>query len=394
AVLLTYERLTNDDPDNSFDLYRYDLVDRELTLISGSLSEISVTPDYLKIARDGSRAYFSATEEPSFAKKIYVTGNAGLRRVPGAELALNGPPVESSDDARYLVYETEEALVATDTDTVADVYRYDAETDKVTLISTGPAGGNGPIAATIKPGSLTSGKVVNRPIRLTSSDGRRIFFTTAEALLAADHNGVEDAYEWADGSLALISSGTGAAPARFLGTNPDGTNAFFETNDTLLAEDRDGGLVDYYVARIGGGFPSMSVSECDRAACPAPPGERFRRVPPASAETTARGIQVRRLAAAERRRVAATGRLVLLVEAPGPGRLSAAVRTRIGSRSRTVAAASVLAAAAGPVELRMRLAGAARRSLARDGRLQLRVLLRAPQQGAVRRLGIAIEARR
>jgi hypothetical protein len=395
AVLRTYARLTNEDLDDQLDLYQYDVADRSLTLLSGPLPGMDASTGFLKIARDGSRSYFSAVPEGTFADdEIYVTGNGDPRRVPGAEFpSPEGPSFDASDDARYLVYATEEALVGSDTDTVADIYRYDAETDKVTLISIGPAGGNGPIAAALKRDNMAGGRVIGRPFRFISSDGGRIFFTTAESLLAQDRNGVDDVYEWADGNLTLISSGTGAGPSAFLGVTPDGSSVFFATNDTLLAQDRDGGLVDYYVARVGGGFASPAP-ECDRMVCPAPAQERLRRVAPASAETTARGIQVRRLGAAERRRAAATGRLVLLVEAPGPGRLSAAVRARIGSQRRTVAAASALAAEAGPVELRLRLAKAARRSLAQGHRLNLRVLLRAPQQGAVRRLGIALEAPR
>jgi hypothetical protein len=61
-----------------------------------------------------------------------------------------------------------------------------------------------------------------------AADGSRVWFTTAEALVTADTNGVADVYERrVDGGLDLISFGNGAAT--FLGASADGTRVWFST---------------------------------------------------------------------------------------------------------------------------------------------------------------------
>jgi hypothetical protein len=76
-----------------------------------------------------------------------------------------------------LFFETAESLVASDTDTAADVYERFA--GATTHISFGPAGGNAAIAA------LFSG---------ASDDGSRVFFDTRESLMTSDTDIVRDVY--------------------------------------------------------------------------------------------------------------------------------------------------------------------------------------------------------
>jgi hypothetical protein len=57
----------------------------------------------------------------------------------------------------------------------------------------------------------------------------------------------------AGGCVALISSGSGAEGATFVDASADGSDAFFLTDESLVSADP--GSVDLYDARIGGGFP-------------------------------------------------------------------------------------------------------------------------------------------
>lgn len=95
-----------------------------------------------------------------------------------------------------------------------------------------------------------------------TADGTRMFFTTAESLLAADADGGRiDIYEWTDGSLALVSAGgSGAHDAVFPygGASSDGTRVFFETTESLVPSDTDGGWLDVY-ERSGGATALIST---------------------------------------------------------------------------------------------------------------------------------------
>ncbi|HEV7482886.1 MAG TPA: hypothetical protein VGO13_07290 [Solirubrobacterales bacterium] len=125
-----------------------------------------------------------------------------------------------------------------------------------------------------------------------SSDGRRLFFNSFDALLPRDTNGAVDVYEWesapdreacvqrgaelyveaAAGCLSLISSGESPEDSEFLDASPTGEDAFFATTSSLLPEDP--GLIDVYDARAFGGIPAADSgpAECHGEACQAPAG--------------------------------------------------------------------------------------------------------------------------
>ena len=109
------------------------------------------------------------------------------------------------------------------------------------------------------------------------SDGGRVFFTTAEALVEQDTNGVADTYEYdpATDSLSLVSAGKGSDPATFTDASASGDDVFLVTRQRLVASDRDD-LVDLYDARIGDALPDNTpedpVPACDGDVCQPPPG--------------------------------------------------------------------------------------------------------------------------
>ena len=78
-----------------------------------------------------------------------------------------------------------------------------------------------------------------------SSDGSRVFFETAEQLVAADTDSAKDLYERSTTSgvteTKLVSAGqingNGSFPASFRGTY--GTQVFFHTGEQLVPDDTD-----------------------------------------------------------------------------------------------------------------------------------------------------------
>jgi hypothetical protein len=85
----------------------------------------------------------------------------------------------------------------------------------------------------------------------------RVFFNSPEPLAPSrDTNNAVDVYEFDGERTALISTGKGTG-GRVAHMSVDGRDVFFTTRDQLLAIDKDS-AVDIYDARIGGGFPAQN----------------------------------------------------------------------------------------------------------------------------------------
>jgi hypothetical protein len=88
-------------------------------------------------------------------------------------------------------------------------------------------------------------------------DDGRVFFDTANALLAGAGNGVSNVYEYEAGGLSLISTGASAENSFFYDASLSGEDVFFITTQHLVRSDTDNGM-RLYDARVGGGFASQS----------------------------------------------------------------------------------------------------------------------------------------
>ena len=99
-----------------------------------------------------------------------------------------------------------------------------------------------------------------------TNDGR-VAFTTSDALVPQDTDGVEDVYEFVDSRPRLISSGTSQRsvfegnaiyPPAYTGLesfSANGVDLYFSTYDTLTPQDHNGPFIKFYDARTNGGFP-------------------------------------------------------------------------------------------------------------------------------------------
>lgn len=123
-----------------------------------------------------------------------------------------------------------------------------------------------------------------------SREGRTVFFTTAgqlsrRATSAARPGGCESLYGFhtngalSAGSVHLLSDGVDThlykglcALLSFQAIDATGANVLFSSGDPLLPGDGDGGQLDMYDARIGGGFPpAPETGVCDSGFCEATP---------------------------------------------------------------------------------------------------------------------------
>jgi hypothetical protein len=227
----------------------------------------------------------------------------------GAQRDTSSEAQTAGVDGRFLVFASYAQLTADDTDNAKDVYRYDAQSGTLVRISGGESGygadgncndGSEPSSnrevdglqepvegteaicdATITPGNAsrelgTGASVVAQHemgTRAVSEDGSRIVFFSKAALSPAAGNGLSNVYEWHEGGgVSLVSSGSGEFPIEDAVISPDGRNIFFDTTQSLVAQDTDG-APDIYDARLGAGLAenvSAQLRPCEGDACQGP----------------------------------------------------------------------------------------------------------------------------
>lgn len=265
----------------------------------------------VNVAPDGSRAYFVSTsviadagENPNAAapvagqQNLYlseegqtrfvgtltaedVEGKLGLwTTVQAAQLAQD--PSRVTPDGSVLLFESRANLGGYDPDGFPQVYRYDSIGNRLHCVSCPPTGtpANGGAsletyaeAQTTPPPFTAFGFVPN-----LRADGKRAFFESDQALVAADANEVQDVYEWEEegvgsctrpgGCVYLISSGHSARDNYLYGVSASGDDVFFITDDVLVGGDND--TPSIYDARVGGGFPEAAEEECQGEGCRSP----------------------------------------------------------------------------------------------------------------------------
>jgi hypothetical protein len=183
----------------------------------------------------------------------------------------------TSSDGRYLLFSSVARLTQYNNNGFTEFYLYDAGH---------PLSSNNPVCVSCNPTrtvATASVHLTNRNLGLVaapairnaflehnlSSDGRRVFFETEEALVPGDANLQSDVYEWEAGGgsckdtaqnggcLYLISSGQSTQRSYFGDASANGDNVFFFTRQSLVSQDQDDN-VDLYDARVEGGIPSQN----------------------------------------------------------------------------------------------------------------------------------------
>jgi Tol biopolymer transport system component len=218
--------------------------------------------DLLAASPDGSRVWFNndgrlKSTDTDSSGDLYLRSGSSLVHVT-RQLAGGSFPVQTgcqengavrncaSTDASKIFFLTQERLVAADTNTHSDLYRFTAPSGPLQLVS---GNGNDEIS-----------------IRGVSTDGSRVLFDTERRLLpCADKDALGDVYEWQNGALTLVSPPVGSGPeSNLLATMSEtGSTVFFISSARYPGADNDGGLLDLFAARPGAGG-------IQPAACPTP----------------------------------------------------------------------------------------------------------------------------
>lgn len=256
-----------------------------------------------RVSPDGSRAYFVANgralagpnargQSPTPAgRNLYVyhrpDGAASGTIKFVATLATSDSVIWGQDaarkvetggqDGRYLYFVSRARLTADEdaADTMADIFRYDAQTEQLQRVwRSGPMynGANRTADSTFSTPSTVPNQAQAewQESKVISPDGEQIFFETAQSLVEADENEKVDGYVWdgRDGSVVLVSGGRGVSDVVTQAMTPNGANLLF-SSATQLVPQHSSPIPAAYVSRLGGGFapPPLPAPPCVGDAC-------------------------------------------------------------------------------------------------------------------------------
>jgi Tol biopolymer transport system component len=397
----TAQQLKNGDTDQTSDLYACDLPPGSPAPVGtanpcASLTQISDVAGGAQVdgvaamSEDGSRVYFVA-EGAALASNLGTNGAAPVAGRPNLYLWSTDAAhpagttrfvtqLDSNDlyrsqatsDGRYLVISTASGLVTSgpgaDTDGARDMYRYDEETDTMKRLSTSVSGAGGDDPAFGATPSAVSG---------ITPDGSTVVFETSEGLSPSDIDGVIDVYAWHEGKVSLISRGGGGV----LGITRGGRDIYFTTDNALTAADGDVNG-DIYDARIDGGFDLSRPAPCSGDACRGQQSGTPSLSGPVASPAGEDGkpeadpvVSLRTVSAAQRKRLAATGKVTLTITANTPGTVNAIASATLGGRSATVASGRRTMVTPGTVAVALQLSKRARAQLAAKGKLTVRLVV-------------------
>jgi hypothetical protein len=209
---------------------------------------------------DGARAFFMTVEsltpdDTDTQFDVYESGAAGgLTLVsdddaPGTDPNLPAMIGGVSDDGSRVFVRTSESFAAADTDVAADIY------------------GRGPGGLTLLSDGVGLDSHVDVEFVTAPGDGARLFFSTGARLALSDEDDAEDVYaHTSPGGLVHVSDGAGPdaeIPVGFVQTSDDGTRAFFQTTESLLATDTDDAFDAYGRGPEGLSHPSDGLVDPD-----------------------------------------------------------------------------------------------------------------------------------
>lgn len=221
----------------------------------------------------GSHVYYLASSGLFLRQGATVTQVAATADVSNLPAATGAARVTA--DGSRLAFVSSASLTGYPNAGKSQVYLYEAPADRLVCVSCNPQGTPPAGPSTISGArAAAEGPPAYKP-RALSADGRRLFFDSADRLVAPDTDGAPDVYEWeaqgkgtcaqAGGCLGLISFGRTGADF-FLDADAEGTDAFFLTGASLVSTDLGG--LDVYDARAGGGFSEpLPRPPCDGDTC-------------------------------------------------------------------------------------------------------------------------------
>jgi hypothetical protein len=299
----TRDRLTAQAPENT------EVKEYEFEVSSESLSYLpGVTGPIVAVAQDGSDFLFENRSSRPWELDLWRAGSGGGQVTEVVQLPKPVEPEEPepyfgeigvegrmSADGSVFVFDTNAPVPGGFNNGAGygEVYRYDATANELSCVSCPGAGVDVEGNATISYDNGGGGDSVPRSTqgtRAMSADGSRVFFDTPSPLLPQASNGLRNVYEWENGKVYLISSGTSDENSYYLDNSESGGDVFFGTTSGLVAGDTDGAY-DAYDARVPrpGDNPPPTAVPCEGDVCQGPPSVPQLLAAPASAAFSGAG---------------------------------------------------------------------------------------------------------
>jgi methylglyoxal synthase len=239
-----HEALTSDDHDSIPDLYeRCGSTTKRISFGPVGGDDPQGYPQPGTLTADGGCVAFETREkltadDSDDSVDTYVRCGSAIRKATPGNGAFDASFDVLSLDGQCVVFETEEQLAGTDTDSQNDIYRSCAGA-AVEHLSSGPVGGGGDFYA--------SGTAV-------SPDTTCVVFDTSEKVTADDTDSSTDVYKRCGATIERVSTGNGGGNAEIDAQgdriSPDGRCVVFTTAEHVTADDTDAS--DDVFERCGG----------------------------------------------------------------------------------------------------------------------------------------------
>jgi hypothetical protein len=231
---------------------------------SGDGSVFFLSPEKLDGANGTTDAPNLYIARPGAAPKFIVTletSNPAVKHGIEAAATRNTADFQVNPSGDVSAFPTTQSLTpGFENRGFSEVYRYDADAAQLVCVSCPTSNAPG----------IGNASLASRGLSIT--DDGRVFFNARDALVLRDSNNLQDAYQWADGAVELISTGTDSNDSSLLTVTSNGVDALFYTRERLVAQDLNGPVVKIYDARKEGGFfvsqeeqPCKASDECHGA---------------------------------------------------------------------------------------------------------------------------------
>jgi hypothetical protein len=175
--------------------------------------------------------------------EFHLLENAAVRHAKLQPEAHTYGDFQVTPDGKYAAFASAQPVTGYNSVEHTEVFRYEPSSGETVCASCNPTNARPSGDSSLPANGLG-----------LLQDGR-VFFDSKDSIAPRDLDGKEDAYEWSDGEVQLISTGVSPFDSSLLGVSADGKDAYFFTRDTLVPQDTNGSLVKVYDAREEGGFP-------------------------------------------------------------------------------------------------------------------------------------------
>jgi hypothetical protein len=197
------------------------------------------------------------------ARNLYVYRNGQPQHVATFNATNPAERMQVAPNGGHMAFLTSTQITGYENEGTDQMYLYDPVAD-----ATDPSDDGITCVSCVPTGDPPTSQTIASQNGLFMSDDGRAFFSTKDALVPFDTNGLRDVYEYVEGRPQLISSGTANQdtwggglliyPSMTIGlegVSADGVDVYFSTFDTLVPQDENGEFIKFYDARTGGGFP-------------------------------------------------------------------------------------------------------------------------------------------